>query len=314
MPLDTTTPPTPDGPPASAAGSLTGPAGTARFVTGEAVSLDLPVARLGSRMLARTLDLIVQVLLCVGLMTAAPIVLGLISLTGLVPMDLALLQGVYLLVIVLVAVGYPVATETLVGGRTLGKLAVGLRVVRDDGGPIRFRQALTRGLVSASIEWPGLIAPPLTWLACLTTMAVSPLGKRLGDYAAGTLVIHDPTPRPWGRVPAMPPVLARWAATLDLAGLDDELALAVRHFLTRVHELREPARTQLAQRLMAEVAAVVRPAPPPGVPAWAYLTAVHAERHRRALRRLAMLRARSTRIGHFPVAASHGGGHREMAP
>ena len=76
--------------------------------------------------------------------------------------------------------GYPVGIEMLTRGRSAGKALLGLRVVRDDGGPVRFRQALTRGLVGAAIEWPGIVAPPLTWLACIWTMVVSPHGQAAG--------------------------------------------------------------------------------------------------------------------------------------
>ncbi|WP_307803782.1 RDD family protein [Micromonospora echinofusca] len=274
--------------------------GSARFVTGDAVHLQLRTAQLGSRMLARLIDLVAQVAIFVTLSTATPIVILLLSQTGLVTPSEDLFRATTILMVVVTVVGYPVALETLTRGRTVGKLALGLRVVRDDGGPIRFRQALTRGLVGAAIEWPGLIAPPLTWLGSVWAMAVSRQGRRLGDHAAGTLVIHERSPQRWGRMPLMPPGLAAWAGTLDLAGLDDDLALAVRHFLVRVPELREPARGLLTQRLMAEVAAVVRPAPPPGVPPWAYLAAVHAERHRRARHRLAAVRHRSAAVWPTP--------------
>jgi uncharacterized RDD family membrane protein YckC len=294
-------------------GTSSPPVTAARFVTGEAVSFDLQVARLGSRMLARLIDLLVQLALAWLLAVVVPLVFALLELTGLVVVDFQLAAATFVVLLVLVVVGYPVALETFTGGRTLGKLALGLRVVRDDGGPIRFRQALTRALVAAGIEWPGLLAPPLTWLACVWTMTVSRQGKRLGDYAAGTLVIHDRTPAVWGHAPFMPPGLAGWAATLDLAGVDDDLALAVRHFLARVRQLREPARAGLAHRLAAEVAAVTRPAPPPGLPAWVYLAAVHAERHRRARHRLAALRARSVAV--WPeLAAAATGPHAPVSP
>ncbi len=282
--------------PPGAAGASPAPAaggGSVRFVTGDAVSLDLPVAQLGSRMLARVVDLVIQVALLFLLATVAPLLLGLLAVAGVVSFDGALYQGVMVLVVALVVVGYPVTMEALAGGRTVGKLALGLRVVRDDGGPIRFRQAATRGLVSAAVEWPGLIAPPLTWLASIWTMAVSPQAKRLGDYAAGTLVIHDRSVARWGRYPVLPPALIGWAGTLDLAGLDDDLALVVRHFLHRSAELREPARSRLAEQLMAEVAAVVRPAPPAGLHPALYLAAVHAERHHRAARRLRAVSGRT---------------------
>src|SRR5438874_3693566 len=133
--------------------------------------------------------------------------------------------------------------------------------------------------------------PPVTWVASLWTMLVNPQGKRLGDLMAGTIVIHERTPASWGWVPAMPPVLAGWAGTLDLTGLDDDLALTVRHYLARNREIREPARSRLGFSLASEVAACTTPPPPPGTPGWAYLAAVLAERNRRALLRLAAARA-----------------------
>ncbi|MEU3454630.1 RDD family protein [Micromonospora sp. NPDC006766] len=279
--------------------------GTVRFVTGDAVSLHLPVAQLGSRMLARLVDLVVQVVLLFVLASTAPLLLLLLEVAGVVVFDGELYKAAMVLVVALVVVGYPVTMEALTGGRTLGKLALGLRVVRDDGGPIRFRQAATRGLVSAAVEWPGLIAPPLTWLASIWTMAVSPQAKRLGDYAAGTLVIHDRSVARWGRYPVLPPALMGWAATLDLAGLDDDLALVVRHFLHRSAKLREPARSRLADQLMSEVAAVIRPAPPAGVPPILYLAAVHAERHLRAARRLRAVSGRTAAMWPGPVHPPH---------
>jgi hypothetical protein len=199
-------------------------------------------------------------------------------------------------IVVIVLVGYPTVQETLFRGRTLGKLAIGIRVVRTDGGPIQFRHALTRALVSVTLEWPGLILAPLTWVVSLGVMLAQPQGRRIGDLAAGTLVIHDRTPAAWGWIPAMPPPLMRWAPLLDLTGLSDDLALAVRHFLARNRDIKEPARSRLGQQLAAEVAACTTPPPPPGVPGWAYLAAVLAERHRRAALRLASARQLSSTV------------------
>jgi hypothetical protein len=80
----------------------------------------------------------------------------------------------------------------------------------------------------------------------------------------------------------MPPALAAWATRLDLAGIDDRLALAARNYLARVPQLREPYRTRLGEQLAADVLGRATPPPPAGTPAWAYLAAVLAERHRRA--------------------------------
>ncbi len=93
-----------------------------------------------------------------------------------------------------VVIGYPVIFETLSRGKTLGKMALGIRVVSDDGGPERFRQALVRALAAAFVEvW----LPPFNLIgipAGLITSMVSAKGKRLGDMFAGTFVIQERVP------------------------------------------------------------------------------------------------------------------------
>jgi uncharacterized RDD family membrane protein YckC len=264
-----------------------------RLVSGEAVELEVRIARIGSRVLALLLDILVQA----GLMLLLLIVIIIVvSLTISPVTDAAFFRAVFIGCLATALVGYPVACETLFNGRTLGKLALGLRVVRDDGGPIRFRHALARGLIGVAVEWPGLVMPLLTWVVSLATIMSNPQSKRLGDLAAGTLVVHERTPASWGWVPAMPPALARWAALLDLTGLDNELAMAVRHFLARNREIAEPARSRLGYTLAVEVARCTTPPPPPGVPGWAYLAAVLAERHRRAAHRLIIARSATAAV------------------
>lgn len=98
----------------------------AELVTGEAVALDIRVARLASRGCAILLDVIFQLVIL-------NIVVYFTAMTALVA-DEAWAIGLTLLAVVAVLVGYPCAFETLTRGRTLGKMAVGLRVVSDDGG------------------------------------------------------------------------------------------------------------------------------------------------------------------------------------
>ena len=265
--------------------------GPERLVSGEAVEFDIRIARLGSRALALLLDILIEV--------AAFVVLLLLAMLGSALLGIAtdaLMSAIVTVLIVGVLVGYPTLCETTGSGRTLGKRAMGLRVVRDDGGPIRFRHALARSLVSLAVEWPGLLLPPITWAVSLCVMLANPRGKRLGDFAAGTIVIHERTPAAWGWVPAMPPALATWAATLDLTGLADDLALAVRHYLSRNREIREPFRSRLGYSLAIEVAQCTTPPVPPGTSGWAYLAAVLAERHRRALARLAAARSATAAV------------------
>lgn len=276
--------------------------GVAPLVTGEAVPLDIRVARLGSRVLAFLIDLLIQVILYLLLVMLIGFALLVVGRAGLV--DEALLRALGIVMVVVVVIGYPTAMLTLTRGATVGKLALGLRVVRDDGGPVGFRHALTRTLVGAAVEFPGLFMPFVGWGLSIVLMTSSPLSKRLGDHTAGTFVIHERNLDAWGWVPAMPPGLAVWASTLDLAGLDDELALAVRHYLARNRRLREPARSRLGQLLAREVAQVTSPPPPAGTPGWAYLAAVLAERHARAMRRLATVRGRAAAVWPELVAAT----------
>lgn len=240
----------------------------ADVVTGEAVVLDLRVARLASRGLAVALDLALQLVV---------LLLGAAVLAALSPVLDAALAGVLVLLLVVGAlVGYPVACETLTRGRTLGKLALGLRAVRDDGSPIRFRHALVRGIVGF-VELYLLLGVP----AVVVSLA-SARGKRVGDLLAGTVVVRERLPAEAGGPPALPPFLAGWAAGADLSALPDDLALAARQFLVRAPQLSPQARASMGSRIAADVAERTAPEPPAGIHPEAFLAAVVAERSRRA--------------------------------
>jgi uncharacterized RDD family membrane protein YckC len=239
-------------------------------VVGEAVELDLAPAKLPTRGLAFALDAVI-----VGVLLTVVVIVVVVS--G-VDLDSALATALTVVLVVLGLVAWPTAWETLTRGRTPGKAAFGLRVVRDDGGPIRFRHALVRALAGLFIDF-GL----LSGVIAMVVSACSRQGQRVGDLLAGTLVLRERVPRST-RARALPPpdpALAGWASTLQLAALPDDLALAARQFLGRTRELDPTVRRTLGERLASDVAARVAPPPPPGVPAETYLVAVLAERRRR---------------------------------
>jgi uncharacterized RDD family membrane protein YckC len=241
------------------------------LVTGEAVVLDLRVAKLASRALAMALDVLVQFVLLLG---------AVLVLTIAVPADdEALALTLVLVFLVLIMVGYPVLFETLSRGRSLGKLAVGLRVVRVDGGPIRFRHALVRGLAGFVVDFWTL---GLFGAVAVVVSLCSSDGRRVGDFLAGTLVVRERVPESAG-YPAigMPPGLEGWASQLDLTRLPDDLALASRQFLGRFGQLRPEAAEALGWGLAQQVGNALGTPVPPGVPPWAFLAAVLAERRRR---------------------------------
>jgi uncharacterized RDD family membrane protein YckC len=246
-----------------------------QVVTGEAVALELRPASFATRTLAVALDLVVM--LAVGIIVS--IVLGL----ALPDVDEAAGRAIGILALVGVLVGLPVTVETLTRGRSLGKLAAGLRVVRDDGGPIRLRHALVRALLAVVeiIMTAGSIA--------LITSLVNVRGKRLGDLLAGTFVIRvrgGAMPPP---LPPMPPELIAWAQQADLAAVPDALALGVRRFLDGAQRLHPASRAQLGQELAAQVLSFVAPPPPAFATPERFLVAVLAERRRRDLARLGKL-------------------------
>ncbi|UGQ09551.1 RDD family protein [Yinghuangia sp. ASG 101] len=242
------------------------------LVIGEAVALDLRPARLASRALAFTLDLLLQA----GCLLLA--VWGLGSLLS--DVDEALATAVVLALLVAVVVGWPVAWETATRGKSPGKMALGLRVVRDDGGPIRFRHSLVRGLV-------GVFADFWTTGGCgaVISSLASTRGKRLGDQAAGTFVVRERTPGARHVPVAMHPAAAGWAAGLDLSGLNDELALRSRQYLGRLAQLDPAVAASLGVGLAGEVASRIGVPPPTGVHPADFLAAVLAERQRRAYQR-----------------------------
>lgn len=251
-------------------------------VTGEGVAVELPVASVAARAASGLIDLLVA---------GASLFLGGIA-VGMIFADASEAVGrtVSLVMVVLVVVGIPATLETFTRGRTLGKLALGLRVVRDDGGPVTARHALTRALVG----WVEIYL--LLGSGALVAAIISPRAKRLGDMAAGTYVISQRVSMRLLPPPTMPPPLAAWAVQADLGTLPPGLAIAIRQFLGRGAALTPAARHDLGQELLRSVLPRVSPPPPAGVHAEYVLAAVIAERRRRDSERLARQDARRDQL------------------
>ncbi|WP_372343908.1 RDD family protein [Streptomyces sp. KL116D] len=242
------------------------------LVTGEAVALELRPAKLPSRALAVLIDLVVAF--------AVYIVVTIAIVAATASLDDAAAAALAVATFLLVLVGVPIAVETLSHGRSLGKLACGLRVVRDDGGPIRFRHALVRGAV-------GVVEILMTFgvVACIASL-VSARGRRVGDVFAGTLVVRERVPTGQAAfVPPPPPWLVGRFAELDLSAVPEGLWLAVRQYLTRMGQLDPQVGWGMAERLAADVAAHTGAPAPSDVPPAAFLAAVMHERQSREVQR-----------------------------
>ena len=243
------------------------------LVTGEAVALDLPPASLGTRIASGLIDVAVTVLLLVGVI--------LLFMTASVGTDAALAWVAYVGTLITVFLVVPTTVETLTRGRSLGHRALGLRTVRDDAGPISFQHAFVRALI-AIVEIYAFSGVPAFFSALLSSR-----GKRLGDHAAGTYVVRERVRLTLPPPPRMPPQLAAWATSADMASLPSGLVLAVRQYLSRLSTIDPTTRASMGARLAEQVRPYVAPPPAPGTPPELFLAAVLASRRERDTARLA---------------------------
>jgi len=244
----------------------------ADLITGEAVVLELRPASFATRAIALAIDVAVQFLVFFSTLTLVGVAFA--------ELDDAAGAAATVVLVVLILLVVPVTVETLTRGRSLGKLVGGLRVVREDGGPIRFRQALVRGLVAVFEIYL------VTGAAAVICSLADRRGRRLGDLLAGTYVIRERAGGEQGPPLVMPPMLAGWARAADIGRIPDGLALAGRQFYRRAGRLHPWSRHRLGLELSAQFAQYVSPAPPAGVHPEDLIAAVLAERRERDLTRL----------------------------
>lgn len=211
--------------------------------TPEGVELNLTLAGLASRVLASLLDGLIQSI-AGGVVIVALVVIfdGGLETLG---------SGLLALSLFLIFFGYPILFEVLDGGRSIGKRATGLRVVRLDGGPIGFGAASIRNIMRLIDILPGGYA--VGAIAILAT----PHNQRLGDMAAGTVVIRERTTQVTAPVVQSTPIPSSYGRLDVTAVTADEVAL-IRRYFERREGLPEARRMELAwdiaRRLKAKVA------------------------------------------------------------
>lgn len=219
-------------------------------MTPEAVELDLDAAGLASRLLAALIDLIAMLVVLYAVFTVAGVLAAASSSTtggdgGDIVAAVVAAVGLFAVLVV-----WPTAWEVGTKGRSLGKLALGLRVVTVEGAPIRVRHALVRGLV-------GVVEIILTFGTVAVAVALgSQRFRRLGDHLAGTVVVRE---RGAGADRAQPrrfvphPGWEPWAARLDTTRLTPDDYRLVRSFLLRAAGLPPAARVRLGHQILDRV-------------------------------------------------------------
>lgn len=248
-------------------------------LTGEAVALDVqPVG-----FFLRALGVIIDMLL--GLAALLLFALGAGWLVANGALDGAVVPILTIVMLVLVMVVIPTVVETASHGRSLGRLAVGARIVRSDGGAAGFRQAFIRALVGVFELWFTLGA-----VAALVG-AFTPRSQRLGDLLAGTYSERTRTPRLPDAGLGIPPVLAEWAGVADVARLPEPLSRRLAQFSRSATSMEPTVRARTAASLARETAGYVSPVPT--VDPETFLIGVVAVRRGRELRALQLETARA---------------------
>lgn len=219
------------------------------MLSGEAVAIDVQPVGFFLRVLGAFIDMVVSYLV---------FILGLLLMMWLGTrgmLDPATGRILTVVNIVTAFVLLPCAVEVALHGRSLGKLAVGGRIVRLDGGAIGFRHAFIRALV-------GVLEIYMTFggVAVLAG-AFSSRSQRLGDMVAGTYSQRVRSTPPPPHIPVMPPALAAWAPLADVAKLPDRLARRIAQFLRNAGEMTPHARIRIAQELVDQTREYVSPQP-----------------------------------------------------
>ncbi len=237
------------------------------IMTGEAVAIEARPASVMTRAMSTIIDF--------GFYVAAALLIVAIFSDQFLGTNQAQAQALATTLLVTVVVVVPTAIETASRGRSLGKLITGTRVVRDDGGPIAFRHALTRW----SAAFVELV---LTFgIVGLVVASLNPRSKRLGDMMAGTYVARIGGTEEVDPPIVCPPELEAWAQNADMRSLPDRTSLYARKYLARTATLTPQVRRELGLELAAEVEQYVAPRPPAGTHPERFLAAVLATRRDR---------------------------------
>ncbi len=215
------------------------------IATPEGIELELVLAGVGSRFAAALLDVVIQL----GAIFALAVVIAPAGDSGFV-------VAVYLVAVFLVIFAYDIALETWNRGRTVGKLAAGLRVVRVGGEPEGFLTAAVRNFLRIVDFLPAF------YVVGVISILVTSRNQRLGDLAAGALVVRERRPAVMPAA-AYLPSLPAGAAVLewDVSAVNAEDVATVRRFLERRVSLTPGARAHLATDLAARVRPKVVGAP-----------------------------------------------------
>ncbi len=223
------------------------------IATPEGVDVDLTLAGIGSRFIAALIDTFIKLIALGGFFIFLFGGAGLLGGDDLTSLGAA----AFYVVAFLILFGYDVFFETLSSGRTPGKRWTGLRVVRVGGRPVGFVASSIRNMVRIVDFLPSL------YLVGMITAIAAPMNQRLGDLAAGTVVVRErPVEMTSHAAPPLPSELPEGVEAWDVGAITMDDLATIRRFLERRAELAPHARAHLAQELANRLHQKVVGAPP----------------------------------------------------
>lgn len=252
------------------------------LMTGEAVGLDLRPTGFVLRGAGALLDVIVYLAVWI----AGVLAINSPALAG--ALDDAAIKAATIASLVFCIVVLPTAVELLTHGKSLGRLMVGARIVRDDGGAIGFRHAFIRALTGV-LE----LFMSLGGIAALFGL-LNARTKRMGDILAGTYSQFERVQRREPAVFGVPVELVGWSRSADVARMPDGLARRIAQFLRQAGGLTPETRVRVAAQLAAEAARFVSPLPQADPEL--FLAAVAAVRRERELLALQLTKQRLSSV------------------
>ena len=243
-----------------------------QLVTPEAVVLELSTAGVGSRLVAFLIDAAIQFAAVFALILAV-VVAGEAGIEGSVFAVVVVTAALFLIVF-----AYPAVFETVWRGKTPGKAALGLRVVTTEGSPIRFRHAAVRAALT-------LVDFYLTsGAAAILCILVTRNDQRLGDLAAGTIVVRERSgaTAPHAITFSVPQGYEDYVAALDVSAMTPDHYVAVRTFLLRAGKLPPKVRAHLANEFAGPLARRMHHTPPESISPELFLACTVAKYQQRS--------------------------------
>ncbi len=212
--------------------------------TPEQIPLEFPLAGIGSRFLAAVIDSLIQIVIGLALLVAGVTIasLGIFRSQG----AQVWLAAVGVAIGFLLQFGYYAGFEAWWNGQTPGKRRQHLRVIKDTGRPITVYESVGRNLLRLLDSLPGFYG------VGIASMLLSAQNKRLGDYVAGTVVVHEK--------PLADQANVSWnfgtsgtASALDLTGLSPEEFQLMETFLLRREQLTRDVRASMARQIALRI-------------------------------------------------------------